>query len=144
VGSLLCVALDGLWEVDGGGRVVVLLPEHVPASAGADVVVVVVGLIWGIGLEEGGAGAVRKDEREVAEGLGEGGEEERVVLGILGEGGRGEGGELDGGIGGRCGRCGRYPVGWSAATRAGRETHVVVFTDGWRTRMGVMVRRGGV
>lgn len=111
--SLLCVTLDGLGEVHDGVWVVVLVFEHVPAGAGADVVVVVVVReIRGICVAEGGAGAVWEDEGEVAEGLGERGVEEGVVLGICGYGRGGEGREMDGCMGGGGGGCGGDAVGW--------------------------------
>lgn len=119
----------------------VLLLEHVPASAGADVVVVG-GLIWGIRLVEGGPGAIGEDEREISEGLGEGSVEERVVFGIFGQRRWGQRRQLDRGIGRRRRRRRRYTVEWVRRRQEEKQkTHVVVFTDGWRTRKEDMVKK---
>jgi hypothetical protein len=82
--------------------VLLLFLEHVPARAGADVVVVVVVVlaIWA----EGCTGAVGKDERKVSNRLWQRSMQQGVVLGIFWRGGRGQRRELDGRIGGGGGR----------------------------------------
>lgn len=94
-------AFDSLWKTDEGGVVGQLVtPEHAPTGAGSELELFVHLGALGVAVGKGGAMAAGKDEREGAEGRGQLGVEEGIVVGVIGEDGRGEGREGDGLVGG--------------------------------------------